>query len=430
MDSFKAYLLRDLYKDVEKLGDRFAEVEPLIDWEAFTPIIRDLYDNKTPQGGRPNVDEVVMVKMLVLQAWYGLSDPELERRRAPDDFMITYVDEKDQKVGIKFKKSVYQALPLHFWMFNRTIEHLQTAKEFVPLGAAVRPPYIKGSVEQAIWMKPFPTGSSEYRVSSFTCDILLLVGLIEYVYARNPESGKRVQGARWKGGPTSPPPCPPPELITPRQAFLRKHRSAIQSWIRENEAQVVEARNRYNWKGMSTLERVDERNRVSRAIINSRIRNRGAVDLETLDEVMAWGGFGRFPDRDAERVLEITSRALRLLDQWKIEQAAFSLLSVHGVGIARATKVLGLSDQETLAIYDSRVGYALRTLKHQGKRLIHIPPSRTSGRTGDIGMSNRVWAQDYQKLTWILEAFREYLGPRNIHFRLADVEMAVFMLGQ
>jgi IS5 family transposase len=80
MDSFRSYLQRDLYKDVEKLGDRLAEVEPLIDWETFKPIITDLYTNDGPQGGRPNIDPVVMVKMLVLQAWIGLSDPELERQ--------------------------------------------------------------------------------------------------------------------------------------------------------------------------------------------------------------------------------------------------------------------------------------------------------------------------------------------------------------
>jgi IS5 family transposase len=80
MDSFKSYLLRDLYRDIEKLGDRLAEVEPLIDWEAFRPIISGLYSNQGPLGGRPNVNEVVMVKLLVLQAWYGLSDPELERQ--------------------------------------------------------------------------------------------------------------------------------------------------------------------------------------------------------------------------------------------------------------------------------------------------------------------------------------------------------------
>ena len=56
------------------------EVEPLIDWKVFRPIVREIYNNRTERGGRPNNDEVVMVKMLVLQSWYGLSDPELERQ--------------------------------------------------------------------------------------------------------------------------------------------------------------------------------------------------------------------------------------------------------------------------------------------------------------------------------------------------------------
>jgi len=80
MESFNSYLFRKAYKKIHKLGDRLARIEPLIDWEAFTPIIQPLYDNQGPQGGRPNVDPVVMVKMLALQSWYGLSDPELERQ--------------------------------------------------------------------------------------------------------------------------------------------------------------------------------------------------------------------------------------------------------------------------------------------------------------------------------------------------------------
>jgi IS5 family transposase len=80
MDSFNSYLFQKAYKKIHKLGDKLARIEPLIDWEAFRPIIRGLYDNKGPKGGRPNVDPVVMVKLLVLQQWYGLSDPELERQ--------------------------------------------------------------------------------------------------------------------------------------------------------------------------------------------------------------------------------------------------------------------------------------------------------------------------------------------------------------
>jgi IS5 family transposase len=80
MDSFDSYLLRKLYVKTARNGDPLAEAERRIDWEAFRPIIKPIYTNDTPRGGRPNTDEVLMMKLLVLQAWYGLSDPELERQ--------------------------------------------------------------------------------------------------------------------------------------------------------------------------------------------------------------------------------------------------------------------------------------------------------------------------------------------------------------
>ena len=76
MDSFRSYMLRKAYQNVAKNGDKLAAVEPLIDWDAFTPIIQPMYSNQGPMGGRPNTDPVVMVKLLVLQQWYGLSDPK------------------------------------------------------------------------------------------------------------------------------------------------------------------------------------------------------------------------------------------------------------------------------------------------------------------------------------------------------------------
>ena len=80
MNTFKAYMLKKAYERYQNLDDKLAKMEPLIDWEAFKPIIQGLYHNQGPQGGRPNMDPVVMVKLLVLQSWYGLSDPELERQ--------------------------------------------------------------------------------------------------------------------------------------------------------------------------------------------------------------------------------------------------------------------------------------------------------------------------------------------------------------
>jgi len=54
----------------------------VIDWEKSQPIAADMYVNHSENGGRPNYDEILMVNLLVLQAWHGLSDPELERRVA------------------------------------------------------------------------------------------------------------------------------------------------------------------------------------------------------------------------------------------------------------------------------------------------------------------------------------------------------------
>ena len=72
MNSFDTYLLRRIYKKIAKLGDKLAEADAQIDWTTFRPIIKDLYLNDTEKGGRPNVDEVVMVKLLVLQQCQGL----------------------------------------------------------------------------------------------------------------------------------------------------------------------------------------------------------------------------------------------------------------------------------------------------------------------------------------------------------------------
>ena len=38
------------------------------------------YTKDALRGGRLNTDEVVMVKLLVIQRWYGLSDAEPERQ--------------------------------------------------------------------------------------------------------------------------------------------------------------------------------------------------------------------------------------------------------------------------------------------------------------------------------------------------------------
>lgn len=51
---------------------------------------------------------------------------------------------------------------------------------------------------------------------------------------------------------------------------------------------------------------------VSKAITMSRIRNQGAVDLRTLDQVMEWGFNRKYPDRDPEKALKTTLEAFSI----------------------------------------------------------------------------------------------------------------------
>lgn len=78
MVSFVSHSLRLEFQRVQGLVGRLLEVEKLVDWEAFRPIISKLYLDDAVIGGRPHTDEVVLLKCLVLQSWYNLSDQELE----------------------------------------------------------------------------------------------------------------------------------------------------------------------------------------------------------------------------------------------------------------------------------------------------------------------------------------------------------------
>jgi len=82
MNSFMSYGLHQAYDRLAKLGDPLAQANILLDWEGFRPIEEELYDNKTDKGGHPNIDFVLMIKVLVLQHWYSLSDQRMERELA------------------------------------------------------------------------------------------------------------------------------------------------------------------------------------------------------------------------------------------------------------------------------------------------------------------------------------------------------------
>ena len=214
-----------------------------------------------------------------------------------------------------------------------------------------------------------------------------------------------------------------------KEEFVAEFKNTIIEWSKLHETDLLDYRS-YRWKGKTYEESVKLRNALEEAITGSREKNEGGVNLETVDKIYDWG-FGKpFPLRNRENVLEVTREALCFLDKDDCYHACKSLMQINDVGVAGATKVLGLSNQEKFCIYDSRVGLALSDLKKDGKKIIRCPPGRrTKGDYVSYEKWNHEWSLDYRKLIWTLEIVRDYLRGKASNLRISDIEMALFMKG-
>ena len=353
---------------------------------------------------------------------------------------IISVDEEKEILRFKFVGGNI-VLPLYFWMFEKALDYIKSKKDkVVRLGAKVAPPYDENTVEGQIWREPL---KSPFKASPHVCDILVLSGIANYEETKNPKTKKNVQGIRYitdNEVPTARP-SPPYRYIPknkaltaplspqdPKQEFIKKYKETIIGWTESKKEIIKDARLSYSWKNKPMLVCVKERNEVSKAIIMARIRNHGGIDLDTLDKVTRWGFNREFPFREEKEVIKITKKAFNCLDNGKLVKATKILLDISKVGISRASKILGLFDQENLCIYDSRVGNAMKDLIYDNSKLVLCPPGYL--RPGDIIGNAYGWADQYQQLIWTLEIIRDNLNSKGFTYRLADVEMALFMLGK
>jgi len=71
-------ILQEYNEEIQPRGDKLLSLAKLVDWDAFLRLGDDLYKNKSERGGRPNISIIIMIKLLILQQLYGLSDPQLE----------------------------------------------------------------------------------------------------------------------------------------------------------------------------------------------------------------------------------------------------------------------------------------------------------------------------------------------------------------
>lgn len=63
---------------LEQLGDPLPQIQRLVNWEAFRALLESAWPVRSPTGGRPPYDAVLMFKVLVLQHLYNLSDEQVE----------------------------------------------------------------------------------------------------------------------------------------------------------------------------------------------------------------------------------------------------------------------------------------------------------------------------------------------------------------
>jgi IS5 family transposase len=74
-------LFHDFSKNLQKIseiGDSLERLNDVIDWGIFRKKLKIIRKNNTGVGGRPAFDEIVMLKALILQQLYELSDDQVE----------------------------------------------------------------------------------------------------------------------------------------------------------------------------------------------------------------------------------------------------------------------------------------------------------------------------------------------------------------
>ena len=212
-----------------------------------------------------------------------------------------------------------------------------------------------------------------------------------------------------------------------KRQFLEKNKTTILDWAKTNKSRLLEGRQNYSWGDKEPGVCLADRKEITDSIKFSQSQNNGGIDLITLDMIMESGGFSAFPLRDEQKVLDITRKVFNLINQNKVSKAVEELLSIDGIEIAQASKIISLFDQNRFCSYDTNVANALKTLKFAEKPALKclLGPKKPE----DICSDER-GGENYLHLVWTLEVIKEYLNKEGHPLSTADIEMALFIMGK
>lgn len=207
--------------------------------------------------------------------------------------------------------------------------------------------------------------------------------------------------------------------------FIEIHRETLLDYWKKIEPKLIEWKHLYQWQGVDLAEAITKRNQLENAI-NNDITSKGYLTKPVFDDVMKWG-FGKSSNNSDKEIQAATKEAFYHLHNKRIADAALALIKLDGIGISRASKILALSNQDELAIYDSHAANGLSGLIHNSYRIIPIPPGRKI--KGD-SLSQVEFCKAFEKYIWILTFLRNCAQANDEigkHFRrVADLEIAFF----
>ncbi len=161
---------------------------------------------------------------------------------------------------------------------------------------------------------------------------------------------------------------------------------------------------------------------------------------DIAEEIYKWGfGKNTFPGSSDngwhEAFRNMMAAWHRPDDQAGAEISLARMLAYPGLGIASVSKWLCFIDQDRFAIFDSRVSRALRHVQIGGQRIFPIVPGRvpknggTRWVTADISKTMRDSERKMAAAYGLYLRLLKMIAPKT-GMRLAQVEMALFMLGK
>ena len=67
-----------VYARLDAAGDPLQKLDTFVDWSGLSPLLEPLRFESGAKGGRPGLDPLMMVKCLILQSLYNISDEACE----------------------------------------------------------------------------------------------------------------------------------------------------------------------------------------------------------------------------------------------------------------------------------------------------------------------------------------------------------------